>query len=109
MRSESDVSAVANPAFPVAVLLQRRLHWHSAARASRRRSSASVFALAGNHATQKLPRASGLTGVNASKLNDITTGGINGSCPPAYPYICKPGAGYDGVTGWGSPNGVGAF
>ena len=53
-------------------------------------------------------RASGLP-AGSSKLNDITAGAKNGNCPSQYPYICQPGVGYDGVTGKGSPNGVGAF
>ena len=86
------IGDVANPAFPVAVYLQWRLHGHSAAPASHRRSSASVFALAGNHNTVNARKAIWAAG-GSSNLNDVTTGGQNGSCPPAYPYICKPGVG----------------
>jgi MYXO-CTERM domain-containing protein len=39
---------------------------------------------------------------NADRFYDITTGS-NGTCTPAY--VCKAGAGYDGPTGVGSPNG----
>jgi subtilase family serine protease len=42
----------------------------------------------------------------AKSLHDITTGN-NGHCSPSY--LCVAGPGYDGPTGWGSPNGVGAF
>ncbi|MFE3263675.1 carboxypeptidase regulatory-like domain-containing protein [Streptomyces sp. NPDC059215] len=41
-----------------------------------------------------------------SGLNDITSGS-NGSCSP--PYLCTAGAGYDGPTGLGTPNGLSAF
>jgi len=37
---------------------------------------------------------------------DITTG-QNGQCNPAY--LCQAGPGYDGPTGWGTPNGIGGF
>ena len=35
------------------------------------------------------------------------TSGSNGSCSPAY--LCTAGTGYDGPTGFGTPNGTGAF
>ena len=43
---------------------------------------------------------------HASLLHDITSGN-NGSCSPAY--LCTAGPSYDGPTGLGSPNGIGAF
>ena len=42
----------------------------------------------------------------SSELYDITSG-KDGSCSPAY--LCTAGVGYDGPTGWGTPNGIGAF
>jgi len=39
-------------------------------------------------------------------LFDVTSGN-NGTCDPAY--LCTGGAGYDGPTGLGTPNGTGAF
>jgi hypothetical protein len=30
-------------------------------------------------------------------------------CPASWRYICYAGPGYDGPTGWGTPNGTGAF
>jgi hemerythrin superfamily protein len=35
---------------------------------------------------------------------DVTTGS-NGSCGGQASYVCKAGPGYDGPTGWGTPNG----
>jgi hypothetical protein len=35
------------------------------------------------------------------------TSGANGTCSPTY--LCTAGTGYDGPTGWGTPDGVGAF
>ncbi|MGA9370848.1 MAG: S53 family peptidase [Solirubrobacterales bacterium] len=43
---------------------------------------------------------------HTSSLFDVTSGN-NGSCSPAY--LCTSGAGYDGPTGLGTPNGTAAF
>jgi subtilase family serine protease len=64
---------------------------------------ASVYALAGNTASVtygSYPYA------HTSALNDVTSG-TNGSCGGTY--LCTAGAGYDGPTGLGTPNGTGAF
>jgi hypothetical protein len=41
---------------------------------------------------------------NAGHLFDVTTGS-NGNCPATTLYLCTAGAGYDGPTGNGTPNG----
>lgn len=106
-RSESDVSATANPSFPVAVYFQGGFQGFGGTSVASP-IIASVFALAGNHA--KVHSAKGIWANGGSKnLNDITKGAPNGSCPTKYQYICQPGVGYDGETGWGSPNGIAAF
>lgn len=64
---------------------------------------ASIYALAGNAASTiygSFPYA------NASSLYDIVTGS-NGTC--AGSYLCTATGGYDGPTGLGAPNGIGAF
>jgi hypothetical protein len=43
---------------------------------------------------------------HTDKLNDVTTG-ANGTCKIAY--RCTAVEGYDGPTGWGTPNGLAAF
>ena len=43
---------------------------------------------------------------HTASLFDVTSGS-NGSCSPAY--LCTAGAGYDGPTGLGTPNGTAAF
>jgi subtilase family serine protease len=63
--------------------------------------TASVFALAGNTASNN----NGYLYAHASSLNDVTTGS-NGSCGPP---LCVAGTGWDGPTGLGTPNGIGAF
>lgn len=64
---------------------------------------AGIYALAGN--TGQVSDASGLY-ADRNQLNDIV-GGSNGSC--ASTYICTAKQGYDGPTGLGTPDGIGAF
>ncbi len=40
---------------------------------------------------------------NTDKFYDVTSGS-NGSCSSSGKYYCNAGTGYDGPTGWGSPN-----
>jgi subtilase family serine protease len=65
---------------------------------------ASVFALAGTPAAGTYP--SSYIYKHTSSLFDVTSG-ANGSCSPAY--LCRAEVGYDGPTGWGTPDGVTAF
>ena len=44
---------------------------------------------------------------HTSALHDVTTGSNGSSCPVSY--YCHAGAGYDGPTGLGTPNGTAAF
>ena len=104
-RISNDVAAVADPATPVA--FYDTFHafggWGNAGGTSVATPIiASAYALAGNGAS--------LTGASyayshASSLNDITSG-KNGACPT---YLCNAQAGFDGPTGYGTPNGIGAF
>lgn len=64
---------------------------------------ASVFALAGN--ADQLTAAQSVY-QNPDQLNDVTSGS-NGTCNPAV--LCTAGTGWDGPTGLGTPNGLGAF
>jgi hypothetical protein len=63
-----------------------------------------VFALAGTPAAGTYP--SSYIYAHISNLFDVTSGS-NGTCSPAY--LCTGEAGYDGPTGWGTPNGTTAF
>lgn len=63
---------------------------------------AAFYALAGNPGTSPAQTIYNHTG----NLNDVTSGS-DGSCSPAY--LCAAGTGYDGPTGWGTPNGTAAF
>jgi hypothetical protein len=61
---------------------------------------AAVFALSGNTSDGSAPYA------QPGQLHDVTAGS-NGSCGGSY--LCTAGPGYDGPTGLGTPNGLGAF
>ncbi len=65
---------------------------------------ASVFALAGTPTAGTYPSSYPYS--HTANLNDVTSGS-NGTCSPAY--LCTAGAGYDGPTGLGTPNGTAAF
>jgi len=71
----------------------------------------SVYALAGNQSANTYPSSylyqSGHA-ANASDFNDVTSGQVS-TCESTQIQRCRAVAGYDGPTGWGSPNGVGAF
>ena len=66
---------------------------------------ASTFALAGPPLAGSYP-SSYPYAAQPQGLNDVTSGS-NGTCAPAY--LCTAGPGYDGPTGWGTPDGVAAF
>ena len=65
---------------------------------------ASTFALAGSPVAGSYP--SSYPYADTSALNDVTSGS-NGTCTPSY--LCTAGVGYDGPTGFGTPDGVAAF
>ena len=105
MRVEADVSAVGDPNTGVAVY----------GPTTRRASGWMVF----GGTSVSAPLIGGIYGVtghtptgaasiyaNKASLNDVTSGS-NGSCGGTY--FCTAGAGYDGPTGNGTPNGVAPF
>ena len=65
---------------------------------------ASVYALAHTLTAGTYPASYAYQ--HASDLNDVTVG-ANGSCTKAF--LCHAEKGYDGPTGLGTPNGLGAF
>ncbi|MCU1353416.1 MAG: neutral zinc metalloprotease [Acidimicrobiales bacterium] len=106
-RTDADVSAVADPATGVAVYDS---YGGGSGWTSYGGTSASspiigaVFALASPAAPNAVPAQYAYA--NRAALFDVTSGS-NGSCSPSY--LCNGGSGYDGPTGLGTPNGVGAF
>lgn len=106
MRTVADVSAVADPNTGVAVYdTYGQTGWVVFGGTSVSSPIiASVYALAGNAASLKINDASYIY-KHTDALNNVTSGS-NGNCGN---YLCTAGPGYNGPTGWGTPNGVGAF
>jgi subtilase family serine protease len=111
MRTDNDTAAVADPATPVAVYdsYNGAGGWIAVGGTSVATPLiAGVYALAGNTATI----GSGASWIYAhhQHLYDVTSGtnAIPGSsCGGSY--LCTAKKGYDGPTGWGTPDGIGAF
>jgi subtilase family serine protease len=102
-RTDNDVAAVATD---VAVLDSYDGGWFTVAGTSISSPLVgSIFGLAGNSTKQNGGRTFWMH-KHHRYLYDITSGS-NGSCTPAY--LCTARIGYDGPTGWGTPNGTGAF
>jgi subtilase family serine protease len=102
-RAEADVAAVADPNTGVAVYdTYEDRGWRVFGGTSVSSPIiAAVLALA-----QRVSSSTNLhIYANASKLNDVTTGD-NGHCGAP---LCWAGIGWDGPTGLGTPNGIGAF
>ncbi len=67
---------------------------------------AGVYALGGTPSSGSYPAKFPYTKAGTSALNDVTSGN-NGTCTTSY--LCTATTGYDGPTGWGTPEGVTAF
>jgi subtilase family serine protease len=109
-RAMSDVAAVADPATGVAVYDSydyRDTHgWLTFGGTSASSPIiAATFALAGN--TSDVTDGSFLW-EHQGGLHDITSG-ANGSCTPDPAQWCTARRGWDGPTGWGTPDGTAAF
>ncbi|HTJ66429.1 MAG TPA: S53 family peptidase [Actinospica sp.] len=107
-RAVADVSAIADPNTGVAVYDSTPSQGYSGWQVYGGTSVASpiiasVYALAGN--TSSVDNAS-LAYAHTGSLNDVTSGN-DGSC--SVSQLCTARTGWDGPTGLGTPNGVGAF
>ena len=104
-RTGNDVAAVANPNTGVAVYDSYDQHgWLEAGGTSAAAPIiASVYALAGPPAAGTYP--SSILYARRGGLYDVTSG-ANGRCGS---YLCTAETGYDGPTGWGTPDGIAAF
>ncbi|MFJ4205013.1 peptidase S8 [Streptomyces sviceus] len=106
-RMISDVSAVADPATGVSVYDSYGVTagWYTFGGTSASAPIiAAVYALAGTPGSSDYPAK--YPYAHPSALNDVTSG-TNGSCSTSY--FCTATSGYDGPTGWGTPEGVTAF
>ncbi|MGO9205291.1 MAG: fibronectin type III domain-containing protein, partial [Candidatus Limnocylindrales bacterium] len=102
-RTAADVSAVASCSTPVAVYDSLDGDWIAVCGTSVASPIiASVFALA------RTPGATPAQNLYDAPMDlyDVTSGS-NGTCSPSY--LCTAEVGYDGPTGLGSPDGIGAF
>ena len=106
LRSEADIAAVADPQTGVSVYDSYQSQGWQVVGGTSASSPiiASVYALAGNAASINPPQT--IWNDAGTSTFDITTGS-NGTC--SISYICNAGPAYDGPTGWGTPNGTGAF
>jgi hypothetical protein len=113
-RTEADVSAVADPATPVAVYDSVALTgarspagWTAAGGTSVATPIiAASYALAGRPAPGSYPAA--YPYLHPGSFTDVTAG-PNGSCEAGRGYLCQARRGYDGPTGLGTPDGVAGF
>jgi hypothetical protein len=105
-RTNNDVSAVANPSTGVAIYdTYEASGWFEVGGTSVSSPIiASVYALAGKPTKGTFP--SSYPYAHTGHLYDVTSG-KNGTCTPAY--LCTGEVGYDGPTGLGTPDGIGAF
>jgi hypothetical protein len=103
-RTDNDVAADADPNTGVAVYdtYNGNGGWNEVGGTSASAPMiAAMYALAGNPGTNPAQTIYQHTG----NLNDVTSG-ADGNCSN---YLCKAAAGYDGPTGWGTPNGLAAL
>jgi subtilase family serine protease len=121
MRSAADVSATASLRAPVIVYNTEidggscpptQCFWLFGGTSASTQIIAAVYALAGNAASQM--GASYFWKHHSGHVNDVLQGnnidpGLGVVCASSVPYICTARTGFDGPTGWGTPNGVGAF
>ena len=104
MRTIADIAAVADPATGPAVYGGG--DWYvSGGTSASSPIIAAMVALAGNAA--KLPTAQYIY-QHAGAVNDVTSGS-NKHWDCGGDYLCTAGKGYDGPTGLGTPNGLGAL
>jgi len=107
-RGVADVAADADPSTGAAVYdttrYQGRRGWFQVGGTSLSSPLvAGIYALAGNAASTSYPAS--LAYASPAALHDVTAGST-GSCATS---MCTAGAGYDGPTGVGTPDGLGGF
>lgn len=111
-RTIADVSAVADPITGAAVyssvVYQNQSGWFTVGGTSLSAPIiAGIYGLANNVPSTIMANTLPYKATSAN-LFDVTSG-ANGTCSTTTPYLCNGLVGYDGPTGLGSPNGIGAF
>jgi subtilase family serine protease len=118
MRSAADTSATASLRSPVIVYNSEEgcsppnCFWLYGGTSASAQIISAVYALAGNAASQM--GGTYFWKHHSGHVNDVIHGnnldaGLGVTCASSVTYICTARAGFDGPTGWGTPNGVGAF
>ncbi|MEP7022899.1 MAG: ricin-type beta-trefoil lectin domain protein [Actinomycetota bacterium] len=117
-RTETDVSADADPYSPVAVYDSVKvngtiLHWIAPGGTSVSTPIiASAYALAATAGSGPYPRPRTFPAsypyAHRGDFFSVTDGG-NGTCEKSRGYLCHGRAGYDGPTGLGTPDGIAGF
>jgi len=107
-RTDNDVAAVANPSTGVAIYdTYDQGGWLQVGGTSVSSPLiASIYALAGTPTAGTFPNS--YPYAHTSSLFDVTSGS-NGCRRGTVAYLCTGEVGYDGPTGWGTPNGTAAF
>jgi subtilase family serine protease len=96
-KATTDIAAVGDPQTGVAIYNQANGGWSVIGGTSASAPMmAAIFAATGNGGQT----SGAFVMQNAAKLNDVTTG-TNGTCGT---ILCKAGPGWDGPTGYGTPN-----
>ena len=110
-RTESDVSADADPGTGVAVYDSfKGGGWQRVGGTSVATPLiAAVYALAGGGQSGTYPASYPYLHSGSGGLRDVTSGPSNGSCESDRSYLCHARTGYDGPTGLGTPDGTAAF
>jgi subtilase family serine protease len=112
-RAAADVSANASPLTPIAIYTTTAGGWTAAGGTSAATPMiAAMIALAGNGRKTNVPQLIWSKSARTN-FNDVTIGNNvsspYGPCASNVIYICKARVGYDGPTGWGTPNGTGGL
>jgi subtilase family serine protease len=120
MRSESDISVNASLRSPVIVYNSEEdggtcptyCFWLYGGTSASTQIIAAAFALAGNAGSQV--GASGIWKRHEGNVFDVIAGNnldaqLGVTCASTIKYICTAQFGFDGPTGWGTPNGIGAL
>jgi subtilase family serine protease len=118
MRSAADTSATASLRAPVIVYNSEigcsppNCFWLFGGTSASTQMIAGAYALAGNAAAQH--GAQYLWGHHMGHVYDVTLGNnldqnLGVTCASSVKYICTARIGFDGPTGWGTPNGIKAF
>jgi subtilase family serine protease len=99
-KATTDVAAVGDPATGVAVYNARNGGWIAVGGTSASAPFVASMMAATGHGNET---SGSFFAQNVAKLNDVSAG-TNGTCTTPGAILCTAGAGWDGPTGYGTPN-----